>query len=204
MPAPKPKPARRAKPAKPAKAATRVYTFNPPPRASLSRGAPNWDTATTTQAALAHVFAYHLALGRGAAIAPDGTNMTDWWHAAMAARDAECLAALQSAIDANNDVVRALASPLALGVDVHTIARPAALPEALPHAVLQFDAGEMARRIEMAAAKHKNRGPRNHKGANRHLKYLCPTCGSPARASQSDRVLMCSGTFSRTHEPALM
>lgn len=203
-----PKPKKIAPRAKPRPAAPKtspaVYTVSPLP----SLGAPNWDTGHTTQAALAFAFGYHRSYGRGSAIAADGLDLRDWWHAALADRDAATLSSLRAAVDANNSEVRALASGLDLTVKIHTsdAAR-----------VLQFDALAMSRRIEAASAKHKNKGPRNHAGANRHLAYHCPVCSvsktkpdgsvqwsNTVRASAPDRIMMCAGRYGAQHEPALM
>lgn len=124
---------------------------------------------------------------------------SDFWHTALVERDAAVIATQARAIADNNANVASLANGLSLDVRVieasdnnHT-AR-----------VLQYDALAMAKRIEAANAKHKNRDKTRATNKNRHLKLVCPTCGLPARCSHLDRVLVCGGRFGATHEPAVM
>lgn len=199
----KPTPRKPRKPQKPQP--QRVHTSLPPRNPE-----PNPHLCAAIQAHFADLFGYHRSLSHGSA-----ADMVTWWHTALAEADAALIAAQAKAIAANNADVASLANGLSLDVKViaHTEAK-----DAISHSarVLQFDAVAMAKRIEAAAAKHKNRGPRGHRSANRHLAYHCPVCSVPTekpdgttqwsntiRASAADRVIMCAGRYGAQHEPAL-
>ena len=126
------------------------------------------------------------------------------YHRLYAERLTDEAATIRETIAQNNADVASIANGLSLDVKVY---------QSEQARVLQFDALAMAKRIEAAGAKHKNKGPRNHKGANRHLAYRCPACSrqnpktgawsNTIRASASDRLIMCAGRHGAVHEPTL-
>ena len=183
----------KAKPAKPAKAAT-VYT--PASPAHLSRPWAPIDGPSEIAKAEA------LGLLRPGYVSPASpayraseAAYVDCWHSLLSARDAVTLHTMRASIADNNADVAALSE--GLGLEVKRVG--------LGASILQFDALAMARRIEAASARHKNRdkGARGHKGANRNLKYACPICQRSVRSAGSDRIVMCGGTYDRPHDMAL-
>lgn len=192
------RPTRTTRPAKPkaakpkAKPAPRkpicVHTCSPlPPRREFSPA-----IAEANQAALASLLS-----ARGIHLSPASPAFPgeEWWQSALAARDEAQIARQAAAIATNNHFVAATANGLDL--DVHPV---------YDTGILQFDALAMAKRIEQAAAKHarKRLNQGRAKGANRHLKFECPKCGLPARASHPDRIMMCAGRYDAQHELTLM
>lgn len=128
-----------------------------------------------------------------------------WYHAAYAERATSAAAQLANRITDHNRDVAAIASHLDLGAR-----------DRLGTGILQFDWAEMVKRIEQAAAKHKNNTRGRAKNANRHLAYHCPTCSerrekpdgtvqwtNTIRASASDRIIMCAGRHGAQHAPTL-
>ena len=126
------------------------------------------------------------------------------YHRLYAERMTAEAATIRETIARNNADVASIANGLSLDVKVY---------DSEQARVLQFDALAMAKRIEAAGAKHKNKGPRTHKSANRHLAYRCPKCSqqnpktgawsNTIRASASDRLIMCAGRYGAVHEPTL-
>ena len=187
----RPKPRRAPKP-------IRVHNSLPPRRTE-----PNAHLCEAIQSHFAFLLNMRPSSGKA-----DG--YAEWWQAALIDADAALIAAQRAAINENNAHVASIANGLSLDVKV-TQATEA--KDAIEHhaKVLQFDALAMAKRIEAANAKHKNK--QRSQSANRHLAYHCPTCSvwnekrqqwsNTIRASADDRLIMCAGRFGAEHPPAL-
>lgn len=158
---------------------------SPKPAPAFTRLSPLPPRSWAAAPAASHILPQWLAP------APHAYASPDWWQGALEAQDATA-AAFNARIDAVNNHVASLANPLDLGVK-------------RVEGVLTFDALEMARRIEQAAAQHKNRqrSKARSDNQNRNLKYLCPTCQRPLRSAGSSRIIMCGGTFEAPHTPAV-
>lgn len=134
----------------------------------------------------------------------DATRYVDDWHNLLVARDAHTIAFERAAKAAHNSDLTQIAYKVDLKASINE------------HGIAEFDWQDMMRRIEAAAAKHKNTTRGRAKNANRHLQYICPVCSeqvtrggktswtNTVRASASDRVIMCGGRYSAQHAPTLM